>query len=56
MENGGWVAIELEFAAERDGMELAQSGVDLLRIDNGQIAEVRLFSSDPDSEDEFWGR
>jgi ketosteroid isomerase-like protein len=56
MENGGWVAIELEFAAERDGMNMAQPGVDLLRVDDGRIVEVRLFSSDPDAEDAFWGR
>jgi uncharacterized protein len=56
MENGGWVAIELDFSAERDGMKMAQSGVDLLRIDNGQIVEVRLFSSDQAEEDRFWGQ
>lgn len=56
MENGGWVVIELEFAAQRSGMTLAQPGVDLLRIDDGRIVEVRLFSSDQDAEDAFWGR
>lgn len=56
MENDGWVVIELEFAARRPGMTLAQPGVDLLRIDNGRIVEVRLFSSDQDAEDAFWGR
>ena len=55
MENGGWVTIELDFAAERDGVSLAQPGIDLLKIDNGKIAEVRLFSSDQDAEDVFWG-
>ena len=56
MENGGWVAVELEFQAQRDGMRLAQSGIDLLRIENDHIVEVRLFSSDQDAEDAFWGR
>ena len=55
MENGDWVAIELEFAAQRDGMKLAQPGIDLLQIENGQIVEARLFSSDQAVEDQFWG-
>ena len=56
MENGEWVAIAIEFTAERPGAKLAQSGVDLLRIESGQIVEVRLFSSDQAAEDLFWGR
>jgi uncharacterized protein len=56
MENGNWVAIHLEFQAQRNGAQLAQSGVDLLRIEDGKIVEVRLFSSDQEQEDAFWGR
>jgi ketosteroid isomerase-like protein len=56
MVNGDWVAIELEFAGQRGEMKLAQPGVDLLRIVNGRIVEVRLFSSDQDAEDAFWGK
>jgi ketosteroid isomerase-like protein len=56
MENGDWVAIELEFRGQRTGARLAQSGVDLLRIENGKIVEVYLFSSDQEQEDAFWGR
>ncbi len=55
MANGDWVAVELEFAGQRDGIELAQPGIDLFRIENEQIVEVRLFSSDQDAEDAFWG-
>ncbi len=55
MANGDWVAIEIEFEAERPGMKLAQPGVDLVCIDKGRIVEVRLFSSDRDGEDAFWG-
>lgn len=55
MVNGAWVAIEIEFEAQRPGMKLAQPGVDLVRIENGRIVEVRLFSSDQDEEDAFWG-
>ena len=41
--------------AKREGAAMAQDGVDLLRIDGDRIAEVWLFSSDPQSEDAFWG-
>lgn len=56
MANGDWVAINLEFKAQRNGMQLAQAGVDLLRIENGKVVEARLFSSDQEQEDAFWGR
>jgi uncharacterized protein len=55
MANGDWVAIEIEFEAERPGMKLAQPGVDLVRIEHGRIVEARLFSSDQEEEDAFWG-
>ena len=55
MENGNWVAINIEFEAKREGAQLEQAGVDLLRIENNQIVEVRLFSSDQALEDVFWG-
>lgn len=56
MANGDWVAVSIEFAGERDGLTLQQAGVDLLRIADGKIVEVRLFSSDPAQEDAFWGQ
>ena len=56
MANGDWVAITMEFAGEANGIQLKQSGVDLLRIEGGKIAEVRLFSSDQAQEDLFWGQ
>lgn len=56
MANGDCVAVSIEFAGERDGLVLQQPGVDLLRIADGRIVEVRLFSSDPAQEDAFWGR
>lgn len=55
MENGEWVAVQIEFTAEREEMKLSQPGVDLLRIEDDQIVEVRLFSSDQAGEDAFWG-
>jgi ketosteroid isomerase-like protein len=54
--NGDLVAIEIEFAGQRDGATLNQPGIDLLRIEGGKIVEVWLFSSDPAQEDAFWGK
>ena len=56
MASGDWVAITLEFAGEARGITLKQAGVDLIRIEGGRIAEVRLFSSDQAQEDMFWGQ
>ncbi|MDA8520168.1 nuclear transport factor 2 family protein [Acidovorax sp. NCPPB 4044] len=56
MANGDWVAITIEFAGQANGITLKQPGVDLIRIEDGKIAEVRLFSSDQVQEDLFWGR
>lgn len=56
MQNGDWVAVSIRFAGEREGARLDQAGVDLLRIQDGQVAEVFLFSSDPVQEDRFWGQ
>lgn len=56
MANGDWVAITIEFSGEANGNELRQPGVDLIRIDNGKIVEVRLFSSNQAAEDAFWGK
>lgn len=56
LANGDLVAIEIEFAGQRDGATLKQSGIDMLRIADGKIVEVWLFSSDPAQEDAFWGK
>jgi ketosteroid isomerase-like protein len=56
LANGDLVAIQIEFAGERPGAKLSQPGIDVLRIANGKIVEVWLFSSDPEQEDVFWGR
>jgi ketosteroid isomerase-like protein len=55
MVNGTLVAVPVHFTGKRDGAAMAQDGVDLLRIEDDRIAEVWLFSSDPRSEDAFWG-
>ena len=56
MANGDWLAITLEFAGQANGIQLKQPGVDLLRIEGGQVVEGRLFSGDQAQEDAFWGR
>jgi ketosteroid isomerase-like protein len=56
MANDDWVAITLEFAGEANGLKLKQQGVDIMRIEGGKIVEVRLFSSDQNQEDAFWGK
>nr|WP_295883967.1 nuclear transport factor 2 family protein [uncultured Devosia sp.] len=56
LANGNLVAIEIEFAGQREGATVDQPGIDLLRIADGKIVEVWLFSSDPEQEDAFWGK
>ncbi|MDQ1833821.1 nuclear transport factor 2 family protein [Massilia scottii] len=56
MASGEWVAITVEFAGEANGIKLKQAGVDLIRIHDGKIVEVRLFSGDQAQEDAFWGQ
>jgi ketosteroid isomerase-like protein len=55
LANGNLVAIEIEFSGQREGAKVDQPGIDLLRIVDGKIVEVWLFSSDPEQEDAFWG-
>ncbi|MEU1329535.1 nuclear transport factor 2 family protein [Streptomyces sp. NPDC005865] len=56
MGNGDLVAATIHFAGRTDKASMAMDGVDLLRIQDGRIVEVWLFSSDPDAEDAFWGK
>ncbi|MFD8500673.1 nuclear transport factor 2 family protein [Amycolatopsis sp. NPDC059657] len=55
MVNGAVVAVPIHFSGKREDASMAQDGVDLLRVEGDRIAEVWLFSSDPESEDAFWG-
>jgi hypothetical protein len=55
MANGALVALPVHFRGEREDAEMAMDGVDLLRIDGTQIAQVWLFSAAPKTEDAFWG-
>jgi ketosteroid isomerase-like protein len=53
--NDDLVAVEIEFSGQREGAKVDQPGIDLLRIADGKIVEVWLFSSNPEQEDAFWG-
>lgn len=55
MGNGDLVAATIHFAGQREGAAMSMDGVDLLRIADGKIVEVWLFSADPAAEDAFWG-
>ncbi|NGY63082.1 nuclear transport factor 2 family protein [Lentzea sp. NEAU-D13] len=55
MVNGAVVAASIHFSGKREDATMGQDGVDLLRVEGDRIAEVWLFSSDPESEDAFWG-
>jgi uncharacterized protein len=54
MANGDMVTAKLHFVASRPGRNLSMDGVDLMRIENGQIHEMWLFSGDQVAEDAFW--
>ncbi|MDQ0073090.1 ketosteroid isomerase-like protein [Variovorax boronicumulans] len=55
MAQGDQVATPLHFSAEKPGASMAMPGVDVLRIEDGRICEVWLFSEDQATEDAFWG-
>lgn len=52
--NDCFLAANVTFIAERDGKKLDMNGIDLFKIEEGQISEVWLFSSDQSIEDDFW--
>lgn len=54
MANGDRVAAIIHFRAQRGGAELSMDGVDLMRVEDGLIREVWLFSGDQGAEDKFW--
>ena len=55
MSNADYVTATLNFSAKKsNGQSISMSGVDLMKIQNGLIKEVYLFSSDSSAEDEFW--
>jgi ketosteroid isomerase-like protein len=54
MANGEMVTANLHFVATRPGRNLSMDGIDLMRIEAGQIKEMWLFSGDQTAEDAFW--
>ncbi|MEV0222428.1 nuclear transport factor 2 family protein [Streptomyces sp. NPDC050704] len=56
MGNGDLIAATIHFAGRRGDTSMAMDGLDLLRIQNGKITEMWLFSGDQNAEDAFWGR
>jgi ketosteroid isomerase-like protein len=55
MGNGDLVAAGIHFTGRHGGASMSMDGVDVLRIENGRIVEMWLFSADPAAEDAFWG-
>lgn len=55
MVNNDLVSAALQFSATKPGKRISMEGVDLMRIQEGKIKEVWLFSADQESEDAFWG-
>ncbi|MFD3425916.1 nuclear transport factor 2 family protein [Nocardia fluminea] len=56
MGNGDLVTATIHFSGRRDDAAMSMDGVDLLRITDGKIVEMWLFSAEPATEDAFWGR
>ncbi|GAQ50275.1 nuclear transport factor 2 family protein [Streptomyces acidiscabies] len=55
MTNGDLVTATIHFTGRRGDTSMSMDGVDVLRIENGKITEMWLFSEDPAAEDAFWG-
>lgn len=55
LANGDYVAVTLQFSGRTDSKSMSMAGIDVLRIENGLIQEVWLFSDDQSAEDAFWG-
>lgn len=51
---GALVAAQLHVGATRPGRTLSMDGLDLMRIQHGQITAMWLFSGDQVAEDAFW--
>ena len=55
MVNGPLVTTALHFSASKsNGQKISMNGVDVMKIENGKIKEVFLFSEDQEAEDQFW--
>jgi ketosteroid isomerase-like protein len=54
MANGPYVTATLQFSAKNKSSSISMNGVDVMKIENGKIKEVFLFSADQNAEDNFW--
>ena len=58
MTNGSLVSATLSFSATRFRyleLSMQMKGIDVMKIENGKIKEVFLFSERQSDEDQFWG-
>ncbi|KJK42817.1 ketosteroid isomerase [Lentzea aerocolonigenes] len=56
MLNGDIVAAPVRWTAKRSGAEMDGIGVDVMRVVDGKVVEVWLYTADPAEEDAFWGQ
>ena len=56
MDNGDIVAAPVHWPGKRSGAEMDGVGVDVMRVVDGKVVEVWLFTADPAEEDAFWGQ
>jgi len=54
MSNGDLISAIIHFRAERGSENMSMRGVDVMRIEDGEIKEVWLFSENQEEEDNFW--
>lgn len=54
LANGDLVAVTLHFSASTQDRSMSMPGIDVLRIEDGKIQEVWVFSDDQLAEDAFW--
>ncbi|MGK6317664.1 nuclear transport factor 2 family protein [Neorhizobium sp. DT-125] len=52
--NGNYLAVTLHFSGKTNNQSMSMDGIDVLRIRDGRIQEVWLFSQDQAAEDAFW--
>ncbi|HEX8868301.1 MAG TPA: nuclear transport factor 2 family protein [Lentzea sp.] len=55
MLNGDIVAAPVAWTARRSGASMDGVGVDVMRVVDGKVVEVWLYTADQPEEDAFWG-
>ena len=54
--NGNSAACALHFKASRPGAELDTDNIDVYTVEDGKIVAARVYATDLEHEDAFWGR